>query len=302
MRCNVGLFYKYKMCRLTAKWLYLFYVVTLQVMSLYTASLNSGSNGNCYYISNGNDAVLIDAGLSCRETEVRMSKMGLNIAKIRAIFITHEHADHIKGAQLLSSRHKIPVYLNHKTHYKSHLKFKPELYHRIEPGVTIDVNGLSVTGFNKVHDAIDPYSFVIAYNGITVGVFTDIGAVCDNLTHYMRQCHAAFLESNYDEEMLERGRYPLHLKTRIRGGFGHLSNKQALDFFLAHRPAHMTHLFLAHMSRDNNDPSLALSLFNAHAGSVNVSVASRDGHGEVFHITADAMATASQPLKQAVLF
>jgi phosphoribosyl 1,2-cyclic phosphodiesterase len=269
-------------------------------MSLYTASLNSGSNGNCYYISNGKDAVLIDAGLSCRETEIRMKQMGLVINKVRAIFITHEHTDHIKGAQLLSSRYKIPVYLNHKTHYSSHLKFKPELYRRIEHGEVVDVNGIAVTGFSKIHDAIDPFSFIATYDGITVGVFTDIGAVCDNLTHYMHQCHAAYLESNYDENMLENGRYPIHLKERIRGGFGHLSNLQALEFFITHRPAHMTHLFLSHLSRDNNDPELALQLFKARAEGVQVSVASRHHHSEIFYITADKVVT--ETLKQAVLF
>jgi len=269
-------------------------------MSLYTASINSGSNGNCYYISNGNDAVLVDAGISCRETEIRMKKMGLNIAKVRAIFITHEHTDHIKGAQLLSSRYKIPAYLNHKTHYTSHLKFKPELYRRIEHGEVIDVNGMQVTGFSKLHDASDPFSFVVQHAGITVGVFTDIGAVCDNLKQYMSQCHAAYLEANYDEELLEKGRYPIHLKNRIRGGLGHLSNKEALDFFLAHKPAHMTHLFLSHLSRDNNNPELALQLFRQHAGDVQVHVAPRYHHSELFHISTDA--TPSQKVKQAALY
>lgn len=269
-------------------------------MSLYTASINSGSNGNCYYISNGQDAVLVDAGLSCRETEIRMKKMGLDITKIRAIFITHEHTDHIKGAQLLSSRYKIPAYLNHQTHYASHLKFKPELYRRIEHEEVIDVNGIQVTGFSKQHDAVDPYSFVVNYAGITVGVFTDIGAVCDNLKRYMGQCHAAYLEANYDEEMLDKGRYPIHLKNRIRGGRGHLSNKEALDFFMEHRPAHMSHLFLAHLSRDNNNPELALQLFRQHAGEVQVHVASRHAHSDIFHIAPNAVP--SQPLKQAKLF
>ncbi|OSZ79167.1 MBL fold metallo-hydrolase [Chitinophagaceae bacterium IBVUCB1] len=270
-------------------------------MSLYTASINSGSNGNCYYISNGKDALLIDAGLSCRETEIRMKKMGLAIGKVRALFITHEHTDHIKGAQLLSSRYKIPVYLNHKTHYTSHLKFKPELYRRIEQAEVIDVHGMTVTGFSKLHDAADPISFTVGYEGVNIGVYTDIGAPCDNLAHHMRQCHAAYLEANYDEEMLENGRYPQHLKDRIRGGYGHLSNKQALDFFLTHRPQHMTHLFLAHLSRDNNNPELALNLFRQHAGNVQVHVASRYGHSDVYHITADGT-PATRKVQQGVLW
>lgn len=269
-------------------------------MSLYTASINSGSNGNCYYISNGQDAVLVDAGLSCRETEMRMKSMGLQLSKVRAIFITHEHRDHTKGAQRLSSRYNIPVYLNHKTHYTSHLKFRPELYCRIEHGQQIDVNGITVTGFSKLHDAVDPYSFVVEYAGITVGVFTDIGAVCDNLKHYMGQCHAAYLESNYDDEMLENGNYPLRLKDRIRGGLGHLSNKEALDFFLTHKPEHMTHVFLSHLSKDNNDPEQALQLFRQKAGNVQVHVASRYQHSDIFHITTEAIPI--QQLKQAQLF
>lgn len=269
-------------------------------MSLYTASINSGSNGNCYFISNGKDAVLIDAGLSCRETEIRMKKMGLDITKVRAIFITHEHADHTKGAKLLSSRYNITAYLNHQTHYKSHLKFKPELYRRIEHGEVIDVNGISITGFSKIHDAIDPISFVVSYAGITVGVFTDIGSVCNNLKQYMSQCHAAYLEANYDEEMLDKGGYPLRLKDRIRGGLGHISNKQALDLFLAHKPEHMTHVFLSHLSRDNNDPELALQLFKQHAGDVQVHIASRYECSEVFCIGTGAVV--EQPLKQGMLF
>ncbi|MBS1771441.1 MAG: MBL fold metallo-hydrolase [Bacteroidetes bacterium] len=269
-------------------------------MSLYTASINSGSNGNCYYVGNGKDAVLVDVGISCREVEIRMKKMGLAINRVRAIFITHEHTDHIKGAQLLSSRYEIPVYINHKTHYSSHLKFKPHLYHRIEHGQVIDVNSIQVTGFTKIHDAVDPFSFVVHHEGITVGVFTDIGAVCDNLKHYMGQCHAAYLEANYDNAMLENGKYPIHLKNRIRGGYGHLSNLQALEFFLMHRSAHMTHLFLSHLSRDNNDPELALQLFKARAEDVQVFVASRYEHSEVFHI-ANSKA-AKETVQQAVLF
>lgn len=269
-------------------------------MSLYTASINSGSNGNCYYISNGKDAVLVDAGLSCRETEIRMKKMGLQLSKVRAIFITHEHADHIKGAQLLSSRYNITAYLNHKTHYKSHLKFKPELYRRIEHEEVIDINGIKVTGFRKLHDAVDPYSFVVSYEGVTIGVFTDIGSVCDNLKRYFPQCHAAYLEANYDVQMLEKGRYPLRLKNRIRGGLGHLSNKEALDFLLQYKSPHLQQVFLSHLSRDNNDPELALQQFKQQAGNIQVHVASRYEPSDMYHITADEVAP--QPLKQASLF
>jgi phosphoribosyl 1,2-cyclic phosphodiesterase len=134
----------------------------------------------------------------------------------------------------------------------------------------------------------------VSCNGITAGVFTDIGIVCDNLISHFKQCHAVFLESNYDEDMLENGRYPVHLKNRIRGGQGHLSNRQALDLFIQHRPPFMSHVFLSHLSKENNDPGLAAGLFAQHAGEVKVVVASRYAATEVYAIAGNTIA---QPLK-----
>ena len=118
-----------------------------------------------------------------------------------------------------------------------------------------------------------------------MGVFTDIGKPCERVTHYFSQCHAAFLEANYDENMLANGSYPIHLKNRIRGGNGHLSNRQALEIFIAHKPAFMTHLLLAHLSKENNHPQLVQDLFNKHAKDTRVLVASRYEPSEVLAIT-----------------
>ena len=120
-----------------------------------------------------------------------------------------------------------------------------------------------------------PHSFTITSGDIKVGVFTDIGSPCPNLIEHFSQCHVAFLEANYDEEMLEKGRYPYYLKKRIRGGNGHLSNSQALGVFVAHRAPFLSHLFLAHLSKDNNSPELVYNLFKSHAGQTKVIVASR---------------------------
>jgi phosphoribosyl 1,2-cyclic phosphodiesterase len=273
-------------------------------MSVFVASLNSGSNGNCYYIGNSKDAVLVDAGISCRETERRMKRLGLPINNVRAIYISHEHHDHIKGVQVLSARYNIPVYITKKTLANSKLALRPVLIHEFEHGVPVLHNELTITGFSKEHDAIHPHSFIISCGGVTVGVFTDLGIACDNLITYFSRCHAAFLEANYDEVMLEQGRYPVHLKNRIRGGKGHLSNKQALELFQQHRPAHMSHLFLSHLSKENNHPELALELFQPHAQGIHVSIASRYKESELFHIkAADAMAEAEfYGAKQAVMF
>jgi len=253
-------------------------------MSLFVTSLNSGSNGNCYYVGNNGDAVLIDAGISCRETEKRMGRLGLSINKVRAIFISHEHSDHINGLRVLSRKYNLPVYITASTQTGAGLPLETQDIRRFESGDSIRVGTLSVTAFLKRHDAADPHSFLVAHEGIRVGIFTDIGSVCEQLTGHFGQCHAAFLEANYDEQMLQQGRYPYHLKRRISGGMGHLSNSQALELFRTHKPGYMTHLFLAHLSRDNNDPQLVLDLFSAHAGDTHIAVASRYEETPVFEI------------------
>ncbi len=255
-------------------------------MSLFVSSLNSGSNGNCYYIGNGREAVLIDAGISCRETERRMKRLDLSMRMVKAIFITHEHTDHIYGVSKLSKKYELPVYIteptrnNNRLHLQQHL---PVSFHAYKP---VSVGGLTVTAFPKFHDAADPHSFIVSGNGAQVGIFTDIGRPCEHLIAHFRQCHAAFLESNYDEEMLETGGYPQRLKNRIRGGSGHLSNAQALELFTRHRSPQLSHLFLVHLSANNNCPQLAQDMFNAVAGKTKIILAPRTQETAVYRITA----------------
>ena len=272
-------------------------------MSLYITSLNSGSNGNCYYIGNGSEAVLVDVGISCRETEKRMKQLGLDMKKVKAIFISHEHGDHIKGVSVLANKYKIPVYITSIT-----AKHGPRLISHLAKTFKADepvlVGELSVTAFAKHHDAVDPHSFIVCYNNITVGVFTDIGKVCKQVIRYFKQCHAAFLETNYDEDLLENGRYPLQLKNRIRGGEGHLSNRQALELFTTHRPPFMTHLLLTHLSKENNTPELAAQLFTHHAEGIAIIVASRYEATNIYTITTAGVEDNNRFIKpmQLVLF
>src|SRR3954447_16616761 len=148
-------------------------------MKLFVTALNSGSNGNCYYVGNEEEAVLIDAGISCRETELRMKRLKLSMWKVKAIFISHEHADHIKGARMLSKKYKIPVYITHGTLLSTAIKFDIPRTVRLQSNYPVQVGELLVTGFPKKHDARDPHSFIIEYKDLCVGVFTDIGVVCD---------------------------------------------------------------------------------------------------------------------------
>jgi phosphoribosyl 1,2-cyclic phosphodiesterase len=244
-------------------------------MSLFITSLNSGSNGNCYYIGNEKEAVLIDAGISCRETEKRMKRLGLSMSAVRAIFVSHEHIDHITGIHGISKKYQLPVYITNNTLQSASIPIEKHLIHLFKAHQPISIGELSVTAFLKSHDAIDPHSFVVSGNDVTIGIFTDIGFSCQQIIHHFNKCHAVFLEANYCEDMLNKGNYPYYLKTRISSDSGHLSNSQALDLFIKHKGKQLSHLILSHLSKNNNCPELVSRLFNEKAGATKITVASR---------------------------
>ena len=256
-------------------------------MSVFITSLNSGSNGNCYYIGNEQDAILVDAGISCREIETRMLRLGLSIHLVKAVFISHEHSDHIRGVVVLARKYKLPVYITPSTLKNSTISLEICLVRSFNAHQPVNIGSLSITAFLKFHDASDPHSFIIESNGVKIGVFTDIGTSCEQVIHYFKQCHAVFLEANYDDDMLENGRYPFYLKKRIKSEIGHLSNKQALELFTVHKPFFMNHLILSHLSKDNNCPKLVKELFMKHAGKINIIVASRYEETPVYTIKKD---------------
>lgn len=264
-------------------------------MSLFVSSINSGSNGNCYYIGNHDEAVLIDGGISCRETERRMKRLELNIRRVKAIFVTHEHTDHIYGVSALSKKYRIPVYITSATLQNGRLNIREDLRMPFKAHEPVAVGNLLITAFPKFHDAEDPHSFIIEHQHVSVGVFTDIGIPCEHVIRHFAQCHAAFLESNYDEEMLETGTYPLALKNRIRDGRGHLSNKQAMQLFLNHRPPFMTHLFLSHLSKNNNTPKIVRELFDRVAGDTKIIIAPRNKETALYHVRAVSGRVSSLP-------
>jgi len=251
---------------------------------MFICSLNSGSNANCYYLGNQDEAVLVDGGLSCRETVKRMKRLGLSVKKVRAIFVSHEHGDHVHGIPALSKKYQLPVYITPETFRNGRLEIREDLIFSLRAYEPVKVGNLSITAFPKLHDASDPHSFVVECLSVKVGVFTDIGQPCEHVIRNFQQCHAAFLEANYDETMLSNGSYPIHLKNRIRGDKGHMSNEQALELFVRHKPPFMSHLFLSHLSRDNNSPKLVKNTFTRIAGRTQIVIASRDRETPLYHI------------------
>ena len=256
----------------------------LKSMSLFIASLNSGSNANCYYVGNNNEAVLVDAGLSCRETERRMKQLELSMDKVKAVFISHEHADHITGMSGLSKKYQLPVYITDSTLQNSNMPIEQHLIRSFKQSGIISIGDIKVTPFKKSHDAADPHSFMITGNGVNVGVITDIGYACKRVIKYFSQCQAVFLESNYCEDMLRNGSYPYHLQKRISSDEGHLSNAQALELFQHYRADNLQLLILSHLSKNNNNPELVEALFRPHAGNTKIIVASRYEASPVFYI------------------
>jgi len=224
-------------------------------------ALASGSNGNCYYIGNSEEAVLIDAGLSFKQIIKRLEAKDLDPKKIRALFITHEHGDHVRGARVMGKKLDIPVFMTEGTFRASFRTWKPVSFQVIQDNVPIVVGSFTIFPILKNHDATEPTSFRIACRDISVGVFTDIGSPCDKVKNHLSQCHALFLETNYDQKMLKEGSYPYYLKARIDSTVGHLSNVQAYELLKEHAHPGLQCVFLSHLSQENNTPELALNEF-----------------------------------------
>lgn len=253
-------------------------------MAVFITSLNSGSNGNCYYIGNDTEAVLIDAGISCRETERRMKRLGLEMSVVKAIFVSHEHSDHITGITVLSKKHSLPVYITNATMQASRISVAPGLLRSFDAIDSINIGNLQIKAFKKFHDASDPHSFMVSDGEVNIGIITDIGHACKEVVNCFTQCHAVFLESNYCDDMLANSDYPYHLRQRISSDHGHLSNAAALELFLRYRGKQLSHLILSHLSKNNNKPELVNELFSAHAEGTRIVVASRYEESELFFI------------------
>ncbi|WP_437920167.1 MBL fold metallo-hydrolase [Sphingobacterium sp. LRF_L2] len=248
------------------------------------SALASGSNGNCYYVGTDTHQILIDVGINTKHVELRMANLGIDPSAIDAIFITHEHTDHIRGLSVFCKRYQIPVYITAGSYKGSRLHLPEHLVRLILPNDKVDVGGLTVYGIPKYHDAKEPCSFLVSDGQTNIGVLTDVGRICENVKHVIQHSDVLLLEANYDEEMLEKGRYSFYLKNRIRSGWGHLSNTLSLEAFVENHSPRLKHLILSHLSGENNTVEQVYQTFESHCMQIKLSVATRYEETALFDV------------------
>ncbi len=229
-------------------------------MTLRFASIGSGSKGNCLVAEAGNTRVLLDCGLSPRETERRLARIGLTPADMSGILVTHEHDDHAGHAYTFAAQHRLPVWLTHGTQVAlaESGKVPGDVDTRTILGRdAFGIGDLEVRPYTVPHDAREPVQFVLSDGAFRLGVLTDIGASTTHVEATLSGCDALVLECNHDYDMLWGGDYPKWLKERISGPFGHLSNAASEKLLAALDRSRLKHVIAAHLSQQNNRPELA---------------------------------------------
>lgn len=232
-------------------------------MKVWFMSLGSGSSGNCYYLGTDNYGLLIDAGIGIRSIKKIFKETKLSLEHIRAVLVTHDHADHIKAVGHLAGKYNIPIYTTSIIHYgisRSYCmteKLNREQIRYIEKEESIKIEDFEITCFEVPHDGTDNVGYCITIDGKTFSFLTDIGHITDIAGRYIKKADYLILEANYDETMLKTGPYPNYLKERIAGPNGHMCNKEMADYIASHFSERLKFLWLCHLSKDNNHPDLA---------------------------------------------
>jgi len=224
--------------------------------------LASGSKGNCVYLKGESGALLIDAGLSTKETFQRMTRASLDPGQVGAMLVTHEHSDHVRGLDVLARNLDVPVYATEGTLHDflscRRTSDKPIDTHVCRYHELFEIGDFSVEPFATSHDAAQPCGYIIRENDLTFGYCTDTGIITPDMLDLLRQCDAIVLESNHCPDMLQNGPYPEYLKRRIRSKQGHLSNIAAAKCLQA-LGKDAPQVILAHLSEVNNTPARAMS-------------------------------------------
>lgn len=227
-------------------------------MKLKFCSLFSGSSGNCQFIKSDKTTILVDAGLSGKKIQQEMINIGEDPKKIDAIFITHEHIDHIQGAGILSRRFDIPIYANEKTWSAMSNIIGDVKSHNIKTICDdVEVGDLFIQSFDISHDSAHPVGYNIFYKDKKISMVTDTGCVNQNIINSIKDSDLLLIESNHDEDMVLIGPYPWPLKRRVLGEFGHMSNDTAGDLITKAIKRGTEIVLLGHLSKENNFPELA---------------------------------------------
>lgn len=225
--------------------------------------LGSGSSGNCYALWTAETLILIDAGLGIRTLKRSLIQSGLDLASVDAIFITHDHADHIKAVGYLAKDYHIPVYATRLVHdginrnYSVGIKVEPESQLEIVKEQAVMVGDIKVTPFDVQHDSSDCVGYRLEHEGVTFVLITDVGCVTSVVQREVALANYLVIEANHDVEMLKIGPYPAYLKGRILSDKGHLSNASCGQLISEHASTKLKHVWLCHLSEENNHPELA---------------------------------------------
>jgi phosphoribosyl 1,2-cyclic phosphodiesterase len=249
--------------------------------------LGSGSKGNCTYVESEERAVLIDAGFSGVETARRLQGVGLDMEKVCAILVTHEHNDHVAGVGVLSRKYGLPVYANLGTRGAAGATLdKLHAFVPFETGTSFTINPFTIHPFAISHDTTDPVGFTVDDGQCVFGYCTDTGMVSRLIHHHLSRCQALVLECNHDLEMLKNGPYPPALQQRIRSKNGHLANPDAVAFLQGLGLAELQHVVLAHISHANNcHDRVRLEVDRGALSGLKFSLACQDQAGELITLS-----------------
>jgi len=221
-------------------------------------NLGSGSAGNSSVVRAGRTTLLIDIGFSARETERRLARAGVAVESVTAILLTHEHNDHVAGAAVASRRWGVPVFCRASVARAARLHEEGVVHLETLPESRFDLGDLRVTPFPVPHDAVETVGFVVEGEGIRLGYATDMGEVTDTVVERLTGSHILAVEANHDVDMMRHGPYPWHLKRRILGDRGHLSNEGTAELLARVTGTETRQVVLTHLSETNNTPELAL--------------------------------------------
>jgi len=225
--------------------------------------LGSGSSGNCTYIGTEKTRILLDLGFGKRSLRRRFEAASLSPDKVQALILTHGHSDHVAGAAAFAKERGIPIFMNKGTREEVPKLQKLDRWECFEVGQSFSIGNIQIHPFDVNHDAAQPVAFRFSSGGVSGASVTDLGELTAPVMQQLRGCDWLILESNHDEEMLKVGGYPWFLKQRLLGKKGHLSNQAISRFLTLDFDGSATHLFLAHLSRNNNLPQLAAEAASA---------------------------------------